>query len=287
MERQHVFDDSHRLILDLVARGIVDGLRVDHIDGLRAPVGYRRRLRRAAPDAYIVVEKILAPDEQLSASFEVQGTTGYEFTAAVDGLVVDPEHEPAMTALYHAFSGETQPYPDVVRACKLEITQTELAPDLERLATLLVEICDADWKHRDRTRSEVSDAIREVATAFRVYRTYAGPESPPGDADVREVGFAIDEATGRRPDIDPGLLDLIRDLLLTRPASELHAEFTARFQQFTPAVMAKGVEDTAFYRYHRLIALNEVGGDPGTFGWPPERFHEWCGRIARDWPATM
>ena len=287
MERQHVFDDSHRLILDLVARGLVDGLRVDHIDGLRDPVGYLRRLRRAAPDAYIVVEKILAPDEQLSASFEVQGTTGYEFIAAVDGLFVDPDHEPAMTALYHAFSGETQPYPDVVRACKLEITETELAPELERLATLLVEICDADWKHRDRTRRELSDAIREVATAFRVYRTYSGPESPAGEADVREVGIAVDEAARRRPDIDPDLLNLIRDLLLTRPASERHAEFTARFQQFTPSVMAKGVEDTAFYRYHRLISLNEVGGDPGTFGWSTEKFHEWCDRTARAWPATM
>src|SRR5213593_2300717 len=192
-----------------------------------------------------------------------------------------------MTALYHAFSGETQPYPDVVRTCKLEITDTELAPDLERLATLLVEICDADWKHRDRTRRELSDAIRELATAFRVYRTYAGPESPAGEADVREVGLAIDEAARRRPDIDPDLLNLIRDLLLTKPASERHAEFTARFQQFTPSVMAKGVEDTAFYRYHRLISLNEVGGDPGVFGRPPADFHARSVHNAERWPHAL
>jgi len=287
VERPQVFDDSHRLILQMVARGLVDGLRVDHIDGLRDPVGYLRRLRRAAPDAYIVIEKILAPDEKLPVSFEVQGTTGYEFIAAVDGLFVDAEHEPAMTGLYHAFSGEAQPYPDVVRTCKLEITHTELAPDLERLATLLVEICDADWRHRDRTRSELADAIREVATAFRVYRTYVSPESPAHDADVREVDLATEEAARRRPDIDPDLIALIRDLLLTQPASNLHAEFTARFQQFTPAVMAKGVEDTAFYRYHRLVSLNEVGGDPGTFGRTMERFHAWCESVADAWPATM
>ncbi len=287
MERQQVFDDSHRLLLEMVAKGLVDGLRVDHIDGLRDPVGYLRRLRRAAPSAYIVVEKILGPDEELPATFEVQGTTGYEFIAAVDGLFIDGDNEPAMTALYHAFSGETQPYPEVVRTCKLEITHTELAPDLERLATLLVEICDADWRHRDRTRSELADAIREVATAFRVYRAHVGPESPASEADLREVELAIEESARRRPDIDPDLLGLIRDLLLTQPANDLDAEFRARFQQFTPAVMAKGVEDTAFYRYHRLVSLNEVGGDPGTFGRPADRFHEWCGRIADTWPATM
>src|SRR2546429_9229652 len=125
-----------------------------------------------------------------------------------------------MPALYHAFRGEAQPYPDVVRACKLEIPQTELAPDLERLATLLVEICDADWKHRDRTRRELSDAIREVATAFRVYRTYLGRESPAGEADMREVGLAIEEGARRRPGIDPGVVELRADLLLTRPGSE-------------------------------------------------------------------
>jgi (1->4)-alpha-D-glucan 1-alpha-D-glucosylmutase len=287
VERQQVFDDSHRLVLDLVAQGLVDGLRIDHVDGLRDPLGYLRRLRRAAPGAYIVVEKILAPDEELPAAFEVHGTTGYEFIAIADGLCIDPDSEPAMTALYHAFSGETQTYPDVVRTCKLEIMQTELAPDLERLTALLVEICEADRKHRDRTRRELSDAIREVAAAFRVYRTYTSPESPAAEADRREVQLAIDESARRRPDIDPGLLSLIHDLLVTQPATYLHAEFTARFQQFTPAVMAKGVEDTAFYRYHRLVPLNEVGGDPGLFGRPLQRFHDWCGRIAATRPATM
>ena len=287
VERQQVFDDSHRLVLDLVAQGLIGGLRVDHVDGLRDPVGYLRRLRRAAPPSYIVVEKILGPDEELPATFEVHGTTGYEFIATVEGLFVDSDNEPAMTALYHAFSGETHPYPEVARTCKLEVTQTELAPDLERLTALLVGICDADWKHRDRTRRELSDAIREVAVAFRVYRTYVGPESPATEADVREAQLAIDEAARRRPDIDPELLKLVRNLLVTHAATNLHAEFTARFQQFTPAVMAKGVEDTAFYRFHRLVSLNEVGGDPGTFGRSAEQFHEWCAHVAATWPATM
>ncbi len=287
VEKEAVFEDSHRLILDLVQAGAISGLRVDHIDGLRDPAAYMGRLRAAAPDAYIVVEKVLGPKEELWRQLPVQGTTGYDFIAIVDSVFVDPGTEPSMTALYHAFSGEAQPYPEVVRASKLEISTTELAPDFERLTEVLVEICDADRRHRDRTRRELLDALHEMVIGFRVYRTYVTPAAAASESDRSEVQAAVDEAARRRPDIDPDLLRLIRDVVLLERRGEREAEFAARFQQLTPAVMAKGVEDTAFYRYHRLVSLNEVGGDPGTFGRPLDAFHEWCARTAKTWPDTM
>jgi (1->4)-alpha-D-glucan 1-alpha-D-glucosylmutase len=287
VEVPQVFEDSHRVILGLVASGSVAGLRLDHVDGLRDPVAYLRRLRSAAPDAYVVVEKILATDEELPDSFPVQGTTGYDFIAQVDGLFVDSGNEGPLTAIYHAFTGQSQPFSEVVRACKHEIMATELATDVERLTNLLVDICDRHRRHRDRTRRELQDAIREVAAGLHVYRTYVRPDSPASEQDLRQISIAGEEAVRRRPDIDADLLGFVAELMLLRHEGVAEAEFTARFQQLTPAVMAKGVEDTAFYRYTRLVSLNEVGGDPGTFGRSVEEFHSYCSRIAAKWPATM
>ncbi|HEY3085839.1 MAG TPA: malto-oligosyltrehalose synthase [Candidatus Dormibacteraeota bacterium] len=287
VEQPRVFEDSHRVILDLLAGGAIDGVRIDHIDGLRDPAAYLHRLRAAAPQAYIVVEKILRAGEELPTSFPVQGTTGYDFITAVDGAFVDSANEPAMTSLYHAFTGEAQQFAEVVYRAKHEIIAADLAPDLIRLAGLMLDVCEGDRMHRDRSHREVRDAIAEMAAGFRVYRTYVTRDSPASESDRIEVKFAADEAARRRPDIDPELLALIADTLVLQRRGGSEEEFTARFQQFTPAVMAKGVEDTAFYRYHRLVSLNEVGGDPGTFGRSAEDFHQWCARIASTYPETM
>ena len=287
VEEPRVLEESHRVIVDLLTAGAIDGVRIDHIDGLRDPAAYLRRLRAAAPHAYIAVEKILRSGEELPASFPVHGTTGYDFIAQVDGVFVDSANEPAMTALYHAFTGEAQPYAEVVYNAKHDIIETDLAPDLIRLAGLMLDVCEADRRHRDRTHREVREAVAEMAAGFHVYRTYVTPDAPAAEADRTEVKFAMDEAARRRPDIEPELLALIADVLLLERRGGSEEEFTARFQQFTPAVMAKGVEDTAFYRYHRLVSLNEVGGDPGTFGRSPEEFHQWCARIASTHPETM
>ncbi|HLZ95787.1 MAG TPA: malto-oligosyltrehalose synthase [Candidatus Dormibacteraeota bacterium] len=288
VEIDQVLENSHRVIFDLVAGGSVEGLRVDHVDGLRAPEAYLRAVRRHAPDAYLVVEKILEHDEVMPAQFPVHGTTGYDFISHVEGLFVESANEEAMTALYHAFTGEPQRYSDVVRACKQDIMQGELSPDLERLTSLLVDVCERHRRHRDRTRRELSEAIREVAAGLRVYRTYSMPGSPDSPADSAYIKEAVDEAARRRPDVDPELLTFIGEVLrLDEHAHAAESEFTARFQQFTPAVMAKGVEDTAFYRYNRLTSLNEVGGDPGAFGRPVADFHAYCARTAESWPATM
>jgi (1->4)-alpha-D-glucan 1-alpha-D-glucosylmutase len=243
-------------------------------------------MRAAFPDGYLVVEKVLGYDERLPSTFPVQGTTGYDFITHVDGLFVDSQNEEAMTTLYHAFSGESQPFSEVARSCKQEMMVVDLAPDLERLTTLLVDICDRYRLQRDRTRRELQDAIREIAAALTVYRTYVRSGSA-GEDDRRRVSLAVEEAARRRPEIDPELLGFVGELLLMEHEGTSEREFTGRFQQFTPAVMAKGVEDTAFYRYHRLVSLNEVGGDPGQFGRPVEAFHEYCARIASKWPATM
>ncbi|TME50119.1 MAG: malto-oligosyltrehalose synthase [Chloroflexi bacterium] len=287
VEQPQVFADSHSVIVGLLNGREVSGVRVDHVDGLRDPATYLRRLRAAAPDAYIVVEKILQAGEELPESFPVQGTTGYDFISIVDGVFVNTENEPAMTALYHAFTGETQPYIEVARTSKHEIIAGDLDPDLRRLAALMSEICESDRRHRDRTHREVREAVAEVAAGFRVYRTYVTTGAGASEQDRAQVAHAIEEASRRRPDIDHELLALIADVLLLDRRGELEEEFAARFQQFTPAVMAKGVEDTAFYRYHRLVSLNEVGGDPGAFGRGVDAFHEWCAHVATTRPATM
>jgi len=217
----------------------------------------------------------------------VQGTTGYEFIAYVDGLFVDAANEESLTAFYHAFTGESRPFSEVVRTSKDEIISTELAPDFERLTNLLVDICDANRRHRDRTRRELREAVREIAGRLGVYRTYVRRGSPPSEQDRHHVSIAVQEATRRRQDIDAELLSFVGELLLLTHEGADEEEFYARFQQVTPAVMAKGVEDTAFYRYNRLVSLNEVGGDPGLFGRPLEAYHAHCLETAQKWPGTM
>jgi (1->4)-alpha-D-glucan 1-alpha-D-glucosylmutase len=286
VELEQVLKDSHRLVFDLLAGGSVAGLRVDHVDGLLDPERYLSTIRSTAPDAYLVVEKVLEYDERLPEAFPVQGTTGYDFIAHVDGLFVDSENEEPMTTLYHAFTGESLTFAEVVRTCKQEVMASDLGPDFERLASLLVDICDRYRRQRDRTRRELKEAIREVAAGLSVYRTYARPGLA-SDEDRRRVSAAIEDAERRAPAIDRELMSFIGELLLIEHDGHQEREFAARFQQFTPAVMAKGVEDTAFYRYNRLVSLNEVGNDPARFGRPVEGFHEYCAQIAGRWPATM
>jgi (1->4)-alpha-D-glucan 1-alpha-D-glucosylmutase len=287
VEVDEVLKESHRLVFDLAHRGELAGLRVDHVDGLIDPLAYLDRVREAAPDSYVVVEKILDYDERLASRFPVDGTTGYDFIAHVDGLFVDSRNEDALTSLYHAFTGESQPFSELVRSCKQEIMATELSPDLQRLTTMLVAICEGYRGQRDRIRRELWDAVRELATAFTVYRTYLRPGTSPSGEDVRHVALAVEETLRRRPDIEPDLVAFISDLLLHKYPGPSEAQFAARFQQFTTAVMAKGVEDTAFYRYHRLVSLNEVGGNPAAFGHPVDSFHDYCSHIAKAWPKTM
>jgi (1->4)-alpha-D-glucan 1-alpha-D-glucosylmutase len=267
---------------------VVDGLRVDHPDGLRDPKGYFDQLRCRAPQAWIVAEKILEPAERLPEDWPVDGTTGYDFANRCLGLFIDPSGEAPLTRLYEELAGESREYPEVAHAKKHQVLRELLASDVNRLVALLIRICERHRDYRDYTRRELDDALREVIASFPVYRTYVRPDAGAVSADdVHHVGEATASAGEHRPDLDPDLFAFIRDLLLLRHRGDVEDEFTWRFQQTTAPVMAKAVEDTAFYSYNRLVCLNEVGGDPDRFGVSLADFHAACAAAAKRWPFSM
>ena len=288
MEREDVFAATHLLILRWLTRGVLDGVRIDHPDGLRDPEGYLRRLRERAPEARIVVEKILHPGETLRRSWPVAGTTGYDFLNRVNGLFVDPTAERAMTDLYQELTGETRDFDEIAAPAKLEVMQTLLASDINRLTQLLVEICELHRRYRDFTRHELHEALREFMACLAVYRTYVNADTGRIDPEDRTiVGRAVEAARRNRQDLDSELFDFLYRVMTLDLRGQLESELVMRLQQIAAAVMAKGVEDTAFYRYYRLVSLNEVGGSPERFGVGVEEFHRLNAEIGRDWPSTM
>ena len=240
VEDPDVFETTHAKVLELVAAGLVDGLRVDHPDGLADPAGYLGRLRRHVP--HVWVEKILGAGESLR-DWPVEGTTGYEFANDVTALFVDPAGEEPLTELYAELTGERRPFAEVAQEAKLEVARTTFAPEFERLRAL--------FPH---------PGLEDAAAAMQVYRTYVVPATSHVEEDDRHAVALLPE-------------ELRRVLLLEGERSPELDEFVVRWQQTTGAVMAKGVEDTAFYRWFRLVALNEVGGDPGRFALAPDDFH--------------
>ncbi|MGD9798246.1 MAG: malto-oligosyltrehalose synthase, partial [Acidimicrobiia bacterium] len=287
VEDGDVFDATHGLVLELVADGTVSGLRIDHIDGLRDPSSYLDRLARATGGTYTVVEKILLGDERLPDRWPVAGTSGYDFLVRVNDLFVAVENERAMTDLYAELTGEPATFDEVVHESKHQIMREELRAEVEQVTGLLAAVADGERRHRDHTRRELRDALREVVAAFTVYRTYVEPGRPPGAEDRRRIDEAVEAAGRRRPDVDPELLALIGAVARGEQAGGDADELCQRLQQLTAPVTAKGVEDTAFYRYNRLVSLNEVGGDPGRFGREPAEFHRLTAATARRWPETM
>ena len=289
MEEPGVFDLVHSLPLSLMAEGHLAGLRIDHVDGLRDPQAYLDRLREAGgKDAYIVVEKILEPTEDLPETWPVQGTTGYDFTTLAGGLLIDPSGEKSLTDLYVTFTGESSELDALVHETKLKIMAEILPSDLERLVSLLIEICERHPRHRDYTRNELRDALREVVAGLDVYRTYIVAEvRTVRPVDARRIEDAVSAAHGRRPDLDPDLFVFLTDLLLLRYEGFLESDFVMRFQQTTGPVTAKAVEDTCFYNYNRFIALNEVGGSPGVWGTSVADFHAAMQRAAASRPRSM
>jgi (1->4)-alpha-D-glucan 1-alpha-D-glucosylmutase len=289
VEDERVFADTHDRVLGWLADGVIDGLRIDHPDGMRDPETYFRRLREAAPEAWIVVEKILEPGEALPATWPVDGTTGYDFLNRLGGVLVDPAGEEPLTEAFAAFTGEPVDYGEAVHANKHLVLREVLAADINRLTNLFVDVCESERRYRDFTRHELHELLVEVIASFGVYRTYVRPDGSRSEADDNVITRALDDAAGRREDLAPELFEFLGQILRGRigepggPAKEL----MARFQQTTGPVMAKGVEDTTFYRYNRLISLNEVGGDPGHFAGDIEGFHSQMVAMQREWPTSM
>jgi (1->4)-alpha-D-glucan 1-alpha-D-glucosylmutase len=288
VEDPAVFNDSHARILGWVRNGTLQALRIDHPDGLRDPQGYLRRLRDECPEAWIVVEKILLPGESLPEDWPVDGTTGYEFMNLATGLQVDPAGEAPLTALYAELTGEAADCAALALASKREALTELLGSDLNRLTALFVAICERHRRHRDYTRHELHEALRELAVHFPVYRSYVRPaERKVSAVDDERICGAAAAAAQARPDLDPELLKFLCDILRLRVPGELESELAARFQQLSAPAMAKGVEDTLFYRYVRLACLNEVGGEPARFGVEPDAFHEFGTQVQARRPRTL
>jgi len=288
MGRPQVFNATHLRVLEWLRAGILDGVRADHPDGLRDPQQYFSRLRAAAPDAWILAEKILQPSEVLRPDWPIDGTTGYDFLNICNGILMHPEGLAEIETVYREFTGRQEDFDALAYAKKLAVEHEALGSDVNRLAQLFVEICENNRDRRDYTRAEIRRAIREVAAAFAVYRTYVIPErNEIAGEDETAIDNAIAIAKTRRTDIDPGLYDFIGDVLALRARGDTESEFLLRFQQFTAPVMAKGVEDTAFYCFNRMIGLNEVGGSPERNGITIEEFHAWCARTQNCYPQTM
>ncbi len=294
MERPEIFAATHGLILDLIERGDVDGLRIDHPDGLFDPAGYYERLQSCFLPAstavatngkptctiYVVAEKILAGHERLPDNWAIHGTTGYEFGAAVHGLLIESQAEEAFDRIYRQFTGRSWNFDEIVYQSKRLVMKTALASEVNVLATQLDRIAQLDRRTADFTLNTLRDALTEVIACFPVYRTYVSPRGV-SEEDRRYVHWAVAVARRRSQAGDLSIFDFIENVLLGdiatgRTEAYGHAvlDFSMKFQQVTAPVTAKGVEDTAGYIYNRLISLNEVGGEPRRFGCSVQAFHQ-------------
>ena len=296
IEVSPVFDHVHARIFRLLESGEIDGLRIDHIDGLFDPKAYLEALRAGAHRPfYLVVEKILAPHEALRADWPVEGTTGYDYTNLALGVLVDPGSERAFTQAYDDLAGEDQDFATVARDGKLRIMENEMASELNALGRRAAQLAGQSPMTADLTRALLQRAIRQVVANFPVYRTYLDFAGPPAEADRRDIAWAMTRARRSDPDVHPSAFDFLRNTLMAEtekpPTQELSHSAALRFamkvQQFSGPVMAKGVEDTAFYRYNRFVALNEVGGAPERFGLAPALFHKANSGRAQNWPHAM
>jgi (1->4)-alpha-D-glucan 1-alpha-D-glucosylmutase len=289
-EDEEVFGATHRLLLDLVAEGVLDGLRVDHPDGLADPRGYLRRLERATGGTWIVVEKVLETGEVLPADWLCAGTTGYDAVGMVGGLFVDPAGEAGLTGTHQRLTGSPADFHALAAEAKRQVLDGSLRAELGRLVEILTEICRGDVHLADHTERDLATALVKLIVAMPVYRAYCLPGQEPPPASVAVLEQASAAARAALPAERHAALGLIAELALGRLGADTdpaRAEFCIRFQQTCAPVMAKGVEDTALYRWSRLSCLNEVGGDPTRFGVSPAEFHAFCARLQRDWPATM
>lgn len=306
MELPEVFDATHRLLLEMIADGAVTGVRIDHPDGLYLPREYFEKLQRRAAAAlkiplpkdgraiYLVVEKILSGNETLRNDWPVHGTTGYEFAKLVSNVLVDASAEQAITKAFQRFIGHSMPFGHLIYAKKRLVMRLSLANDVNVLGDMLDRLSEKNRWFRDFTLDALARAVRETIACFPVYRTYVTPGQPVSDEDRAVIERAVATAKRRNPALEESVFNFLRDVLLLRFPENLdqegqreHEHFVLKFQQSTGPIMAKGLEDTAFYIYNRLAALNEVGGEPQHFGISVDDFHAQNLTRLQDWPATL
>jgi (1->4)-alpha-D-glucan 1-alpha-D-glucosylmutase len=300
MDRPEVLRATHQLVMEQVAAGRIQGLRLDHTDGLYDPLGYFQNLvlwhseLAGKGSLALWAEKILEPGEKLPESWPVLGTTGYDFLSSINGLWVDPSARSSLTAFTSRQTGERGSYADLLYNNKRLIMQTSLSSEVNTLALQLERLAESNRRSRDFTLVSLTAAIVETIAAFAVYRTYLRPGEIPSEQDRSYVQSAVRLAKRRNPGIGREVLDFLQDTLLqvipdnaSPEQQEDQLRFALRFQQISSPVMAKAAEDTTFYTYPRLTSLNEVGSDPSVFGTSPEQFHTAnAERLAR-WPDSM
>ena len=310
MENEAVFEATHRFVLGLAAEGKVHGFRIDHPDGLYDPAAYFEQLQQryaslARHDGgdrgneekrtplYVVAEKIEAPHERLPAGWRIDGTTGYRFANLLNGVFVDAAARMRIDRAWRAFvGGEASDFGQAVHDGKRRVMQTSLTAELSVLANRLLRIARANRSTRDLTLSTLWRALMEVTAWFPVYRTYVAATLSAQDR--RYIDWALAVARKKSRNADASVFDFIRDVLLVRPAHgatqetvDAYRAFAMHFQQFSAPVTAKGVEDTSFYTFNRLVSLNEVGGDPDQFGTSVNAFHRANAERLAHWPDTM
>lgn len=298
MELPEVFEASHELAFKLIEQGWITGLRIDHPDGLWNPRQYFARVQEQARKLtgkalYVVAEKILSGEEELPRNWPVHGTTGYDFLNRLNGLYVDSANEARFAELYRRFSGEQWDFPALVLSRKRLILEKSLISETRALFHRLLEVARSCREGLDLSRDALLAALKEILSAFPVYRSYVEEHtSDPGAADQENVRRATARAREVNPALDPGVVQFIENLLLLRLPADLGEakrarQFVMRFQQLSGPATAKGLEDTAFYNFFQLVSLNEVGGEPDRFGTSPEQFHEHNRRQSNLWPHTL
>ena len=304
-EEPEVFDATHKLLLDLVRSGAVTGLRIDHPDGLYLPREYCEKVQQRCAEAlrikaqngraiYMIVEKILTGDEPLRGDWPVHGTTGYDFASWVAQVLVDQAAEAPITNAFRKFVGHSMHYGHLLYANKRLVMRLALANDVNVLGNMVDRLSEQNRWFRDFTLQALVLAVRETIACFPVYRTYVESGQLVSDQDRQVIERAIGAAKRRNPGVEASVFNFLRDVLLLQFPENIddkergeHAHFVLKFQQVTGPVMAKGVEDTLFYVYNRLSALNEVGGEPQRFGASLEAFHERNLDRHRNWPASL
>ena len=281
-----VYAATHGRIQKMLDAGDLDGLRVDHPDGLRDPLQYFGRLRQALPTGRIYIEKILENDERLNEDWPIDGTVGYDFLAKVNRLWMDDQRIDVLTATYSDFTGHSVNFGKLVRAMKLAIVESTFSADHERLVTAALELAGTDWRTRDLSPRHLRAALARLVVAMPIYRTYRTAQGL-HEQDKRVLLEALQSARIGSTETDAAAFDFLGDLFTKPKLNIAEADFVAKWQQLTPAVMAKGVEDTTFYAFDRLVSCNEVGSQASLVGISADRFHEFCHHLSEHWPNGM